>query len=66
MTIKPRAGSKLYKGREVPENCKIYTSELNREFRIACPNDNIIQFIDNGEYKIITKKQLNSITNKNR
>jgi len=59
--IKARAGSKFYNGIEIPEKCIIYVSQLNREFRIVCPNDCIIQFLDNSEYKTITKQQIKQI-----
>ena len=59
--IKARAGSKIYNGIEIPEKCIIYVSQLNREFRIVCPNDFIIQFLDSGEYKTITKEQIKQI-----
>lgn len=59
--IKARCGSKIYNGFEIPENCIIYKSQLNREFRIVCQNDCIIQFLDTGEYKLITKSQIKEI-----
>ena len=58
---KPRAGSKIYNGIEIPEKCKIFKSELGREFRVVCVNDHTIQFLDSGEWVNITKKQFDKL-----
>lgn len=56
-----RAGTRIYNGFEIPEICKILTSPLGREYRIVCPNDCIIQYLDTGERKTISISQMKSI-----
>lgn len=58
MEIKPRAGSKLYNGIEIPINTNIRTSSLKRAFRIVCTVKNSIQFLDTGEFATITESQM--------
>ena len=58
MEIKPRAGSKLYNGIEIPINTNIRTSSLTRAFRIVCTVKNSIQILDTGEFATITESQM--------
>ena len=55
--IKPRAGSKIYKGIEIPETAEIYISQLGREYYISgsTMTNHTIRFIDDGTFKIIKK-----------
>ena len=59
--VTARAGTRIYNGFEIPEICKILTSPLGREYRIVCPNDCIIQYLDTGERKTISKSQMKFI-----
>lgn len=59
--LNARAGTKIYNNIEIPEMCKILISPLGREYRIVCPNDCIIQYLDTGERKIISKMQMKAI-----
>lgn len=64
-TIKPRAGSKIYKGVEVPTTAKIYVSKLGREYYISSINEDntvTIRFIDNEELKTINYDYFISIS----
>jgi len=53
-----RAGSRIYKGREVPESAIIYTSQLGREFWISAVGEikSFIIFVDDG-----TNIEINSL-----
>jgi len=55
-----RAGSIIYKNREVPESAIIYTSQLGREYYISAVenNDSYIIFIDDGTFLKINSKRL--------
>ena len=55
-----RAGSRIYKGREVPVTAVIHTSQLGREYYIsAVENDeSYIRFIDDGTFLKINSKRL--------
>ena len=46
-----RAGSKMYKGLEVPINAVINTNKVGREFYISgiCYNTAFCRYIDSGE-----------------
>lgn len=55
-----RAGSRIYKGCEVPTSAVIHTSQLGREYYIsAVENDeSYIRFIDDGTFLKINSKRL--------
>ena len=57
---KCRAGSRIYKGCEVPITAVIHTSQLGREYYIsAVENDeSYIRFIDDGTFLKINSKRL--------
>ena len=60
-----RAGSIIYKGREIPETAKIYTSKLNREFYLSgnTTTEYMIRFIDNGEFLKLSLENLKKNSN---
>ena len=56
--MKLRAGNKLYNGKQVPSIATILKSKLGREFYLSgiLENGYLIKFIDNDEFKIISKE----------
>ena len=63
--MKPRAGSKIYKGIEIPATSKIYLSKLNREFYISGNTMTVfeIRFIDTGKILKISFENLKKNSN---
>jgi hypothetical protein len=48
--MKSRAGSRIYKGVEVPINAKIYIDKKGREFRLYSINETInFIYLDNNQ-----------------
>ena len=48
--MKSRAGSRIYKGVEVPANSKIFMDNKGREFRVYSINETInFIYLDNNE-----------------
>lgn len=57
--MKPRAGNKIHNGKQVPITAEILTSQLGREFYLTGITEKgyLIKFIDNDEFKNISKQQ---------
>lgn len=53
-----RAGNKIHNDKQVPFNAEILTSQLGREFYLTGITEKgyLIKFIDNDEFKIISKE----------
>lgn len=60
MELKPRAGSKIYKGCEIPITARIILDNKGRECYLSaiCGNDATIRYIDNGSYLIVPYERL--------
>ncbi len=56
--MKLRSGNKIHNGKQVPINAEILTSQLGREFYLTGITEKgcLIKFIDNDEFKIISKE----------